>query len=256
MKVTLAACIFTLNLGIILSHGHGGRQRSGKMCLSSSEVSLACTKGTPLGEKLTIALKTCTTEKPTEMDNNPSGKSGYNPGQPQFGRTKDFGRDQHFGRWRNTRSARRGFGGRGWGNRQCPTVDDLIQKFEMKVSQERCLMRELGWANGTDQENLAIMSVDLSSLPGNAATEIFSTATDCSGMIVEKYQQKMKRCTSTYDPEATATINTAINSTVSTICFSKSFNDACGKIVKDSLLNTDGQASRSLINTFPFNQPT
>ena len=69
----------------------------------------------------------------------------------------------------------------------------MIQKFEMKVSQERCLMRELGWANGTDQENLAIMSVDLSSLPGNAAIEIFPAATECSGMIVEKYQQKMER---------------------------------------------------------------
>merc|ERR1719483_1922805 len=220
MKVTIAAFIFTLNLGFILSHGHGGRQRSGKLCLSRSEVSIACTKGTSLGEKLTIALQTCATEKPTEMDNNPSGK---------FVRTK--------------RSARRGFGGRGWGNRQCPTVDDMIQKFEMKVSQERCLMRELGWANGPDQENLAIMSVDLSSLPGNASTEIFSTATDCSVMIVEKYQQKMERCTATYGPEDTATLDAAINSTVSTICFSKSFNDACGKIVKDSLLNTDGQAS-------------
>merc|ERR1719483_303833 len=223
MKVTLAACIFILNLEFILSHWHRGRQRSGKLCLSSSEVSLACTKGTPLGEKLTIALQTCVTEKPTEMDNNPSEKLGPEPKFLQF--------------------SRRGFGGRGWGNRQCPTVDDLIQKLEMKVSQERCLMRELGWANGTDQENLTIMSVDLSSLPGNASTEIFSTATDCSVMIVEKYQQKMERCTATYGPEDTATLNAAINSTVSTICFSKSFNDACGKIVKESLLNTDGQAS-------------
>ena len=50
----------------------------------------------------------------------------------------------------------------------------------------------------------------------------------------------MYRCAANYDPEDTAALTAAINSGASTICFSKSFNEVCGKFVKSKLLNSGG----------------
>ena len=54
-------------------------------------------------------------------------------------------------------------------------------------------MTELGWADGSDQENLATITQDLMSLPGNMSTEILASAMECTGKMVEKWNKRMER---------------------------------------------------------------
>ena len=54
-------------------------------------------------------------------------------------------------------------------------------------------MTELGWSAGTDEENLATLTQDLMNLPGNMSSEILSSATECTSIMVEKWSKKMER---------------------------------------------------------------
>ena len=56
----------------------------------------------------------------------------------------------------------------------------------------------------------------------------------------------MYRCAANYDPEDTAALTAAINSTASTICFSNSFNKVCGEFVKSKLLNSGAPGNKIL----------
>ena len=69
----------------------------------------------------------------------------------------------------------------------------MIQMFESKLGEERCIMTELGWSAGSDEENLTTLTQDLMNLPGNMSAEILSSATECTSMKVEKWSKNIER---------------------------------------------------------------
>ena len=69
----------------------------------------------------------------------------------------------------------------------------LFRMLESKPGEERCILLELGWSAGSDEQNLATLTQDLMNLPGNMSAEILSSATECTSMKVEKWSKKMER---------------------------------------------------------------
>merc|ERR1711892_102129 len=234
MKVTITALVLTLSACVILGHRH--RQKSGGLCLSQTEVAIACTSGTSLGEKLVSGLEKCARQPQTD----PFKQSGFNGGSKTS--YKHIDTYHQFGS-RDARSARKDFGRRGGWSRRCPTVDRLLKKFESKLAKENCLINELGWSNGSDQENLAAITQDLMSLSGNMASDILSASKECTSMMVGKWMKKLKRCEKTYDTEDMAALTNAIKSSAGTKCFTKSFNKSCGEFVKTKIMSSYGNGS-------------
>ena len=66
-------------------------------------------------------------------------------------------------------------------------------KFQSKLGEERCLIDELGWSAGSDEDNLATLTQDLVNLPGNMSSQILSSATECTSKMVEEWNKTMER---------------------------------------------------------------
>ena len=95
------------------------------------------------------------------------------------------------------RSNRRGWKGRhyerGYGRWRCPSVESLIRRFDSKIVEERCLQRELGWFEGSDEEKVSLIIQDLASLGGTLSTDILAGAQDCARNKVQTWTDKMER---------------------------------------------------------------
>ena len=83
--------------------------------------------------------------------------------------------------------------GRGYGRWRCPTAARLIRKYESKIRKEKCVQRELGWAEGSDEENLAVLTQDLLSLPGTLGQDILADTAVCAASKVEAWSNKIER---------------------------------------------------------------
>ena len=51
----------------------------------------------------------------------------------------------------------------------------------------------MGWSDGTNEENLAAITQDLMTLPGNMSTSILESAKECTTHDIEKWNQKLER---------------------------------------------------------------
>ena len=81
------------------------------MCLDSADVALACTAGTPVGEKLLLAFAACAGGEEEMMAEGRRGKKGCR-GRKCKGKGK----------------------GKGKGKRpKCPTVDGILEELEMEM---------------------------------------------------------------------------------------------------------------------------
>merc|ERR1711915_238799 len=222
-----------LILLFLLVPGHRKHRKSG-LCLSTSEVALSCSAGTPFGEKLAEALKNCSLQNSVNSPN----KLGYTG-------SKKERQDHHY---RGRRSNRRFLSGgerRRYGFRRCPSADRLVKKLEDKLEETKCVSTEMGWSDGTNEENLAAITQDLMTLPGNMSTIILESAQECTKQKIEKWNQKLERCSASYDAEESASIQMFINTSSSANCLSKSLVTVCSDFVKSKLMNMTGQTTMS-----------
>merc|ERR1719317_622561 len=237
MNVEKAILLFSLFLGIIAGHRNRYQSKKG-LCLSRSEVAMACSTGTKFGEKLVPAIETCSRMQ--------DGKQyAFSPKKSL--RSMSFGSYHQNGRYQNTN--RRGdkgrHFGRGYGRWRCPSVESLIRRFDSKIVEEKCLENELGWSEATDEEKVSLIMQDLASLAGSLSADILRGAEECARDKVQAWTDKLQKCMTGYDAEEVTALTSAVNNTVSTLCLAKSFNEKCGEFVKTKIL-TNGDAGSTI----------
>merc|ERR1711915_329265 len=220
-----------LILLFILASGHRNYRKSG-LCLSTAEVALSCSAGTPFGEKLTEALKNCSFQNSVNSPNK-LGYTGYHS-------SKKERQDHHYRGRRSNRRFLSGGNRRRYGFRRCPSAERLVKNFEDKLEDTKCVTTEMGWSDGTNEENLAAITQDLMTLPGNMSTSILESAKECTKQDIEKWNQKLERCSTSYDAEETASIEMLINTSSSANCLSKSLVTVCSEFVKFKLMGMTG----------------
>merc|ERR1712106_874882 len=127
----------------VLGGSHSQEQDDeGGLCFDGSEVALACTAGTPVREKLVQAFSACFE-----------------------------GEEREDGEMAEERRGKKGCRGRkckGKGKRpkqSCPTVDSILEKIELKMEQDLCVMSQLGWIDEDSQPINQTMTEDVMSLP-------------------------------------------------------------------------------------------
>merc|ERR1712123_82926 len=125
-----------------------GTRRQIAPILSNSEVSLACTKGTPLGDQLENALNYC--DKVDELSRQ-IGKNGKGKGNSGKGKSTS---------------------GKGKGGKKCPSVNNVLGKLESKAKKDLCVFDILGWVDKNGKFIKDVMESAINSLPKEVAIEM------------------------------------------------------------------------------------
>ena len=127
------------------------------LCFSDAEVTLACTAGTALGEKMLAAFDTCLNQE------QPAGRKG-----------------------RKGKGKGKGKGGKG----KCPTVDQITEKLGMELADDLCILEHMGWVDQDGNNDEAAMTADLASLPTEVTAEISEeNINQCVEEMLEEWQE-------------------------------------------------------------------
>merc|ERR1712123_441499 len=160
-----------------------GTRRQIAPILSNSEVSLACTKGTPLGDQLENALNYC--DKVNELSRQ-IGKNGKGKGKGGKGKS---------GKGKST-------SGKGKGGKKCPSVNDVLGKLESKAKKDLCVFDFLGWVDENGKVIKDVMESVIKSLPKEVAIEMsLEKIVTCATNKANEWalRPKRQRCDGTYD---------------------------------------------------------
>ena len=146
------------------------------MCFSSAEVTLACTAGTALGEKMLAAFDTCLHQE------QPAGRKG--------GRGKGKGKR---GKGKGKRGKGKGGKGKGKGGKgkgKCPTVDQITEKLGMELADDLCILEHMGWVDQDGNNDEAAMKADLATLPTEVTAEITEdNINECVEEMLEEWEE-------------------------------------------------------------------
>ena len=162
-----------------------GPKMDGGLYFDDGEVALACTAGTPMGEKLASAMEACmgTTESTTAMSTAVNRKkktcrgrrcrSKFSKKCPSVENIKKMiGKDME-GRVRNAKA---------FDGKTCIFPVDL------------CILNKLGWVDTEGQKVEAIMTADLMTLPTEVSANLSEEKVGiCAEKIVSKMSQRNKR---------------------------------------------------------------
>ena len=138
----------------------------GSLTFSGLEVIQGCTAGTPLGAKLSAALEDCS--------GNPESV------KPEMEAVM-------------RRRGGRGKGGRRPGGRgpKCPTAEKVKAKMGAKMAGDMCVLRSLGWVDEEANENGAVWTADVMSLPVEVSSQLSEDAImECAKKIGEAMANK------------------------------------------------------------------
>merc|ERR1719483_2024860 len=140
--------------------------------LSNSEVSLACTKGTPLGDQLENALNYCdkVDELSRQIGKNGKGKGKSGRGKGKSGKGK--GGKGKSGKGKGKSGKGKSTSGKGKGGKKCPSVNDVLGKLESKAKKDLCVFNILGWVDENGKVIKDVTESAIRSLPTEVAIEM------------------------------------------------------------------------------------
>merc|ERR1719483_1650949 len=183
--------------------------------LSNSEVSLACTKGTPLGDQLENALNYC--EKVDELSRqirkNGKGKGKAEKGKSGKGKGKSGkgkGGKGKSGKGKGKSGKGKSTSGKGKGGQKCPSVNDVLGKIESKAKKDLCVFDILGWVDENGKVIKDVMESAINILPTEVAIEMSleKIVTCATNKATEgALRPKRQRCDGTYDPTERARLD-------------------------------------------------
>merc|ERR1740137_506687 len=176
--------------------------------LSNSEVSLACTKGTPLGDQLENALKYCdkVDELSRQIGKNGKGKGKAGKGKSGKGKGKSGkgkGEKGKSGKGKGKSGKGKGKSTSGKGGKKCPSVNDVLGKLESKAKKDLCVFDILGWVDENGKVIKDVMESAIRSLPTEVAIEMsLEKIVTCATNKANEWalRPKRQRCDGTYDP--------------------------------------------------------
>merc|ERR1719483_1091063 len=203
--------------------------------LSNSEVSLACTKGTPLGDQLENALNYCdkVDELSRQIGRNGKGKGKAGKGKSGKGKSKSGkgkGGKGKSGKGKGKSGKGKSTSGKGKGGKKCPSVNDVLGKLESKAKKDLCVFNILGWVDESGKVIKAVMESAINSLPTEVAIEMsLEKIVTCATNKANEWalRPKRQRCDGTYDPtererldqyEANVTGMKCLKTVMSTFC--------------------------------------
>jgi len=214
----------------ILGGSHSQEQDDeGGLCFDGSEVALACTAGTPVREKLVQAFSACFEGEDGEVaeERRGRGKKGC-----------------------------RGRKCKGKGKRpkqSCPTVDSILEKIELEMEQDLCVMSQLGWIDEDGQPIDQTMTKDVMSLPQEVSAQLTEDAVgECAmEMAMEMATNlaenpKHARCADKYTQEDTDRLEEVGMMVANYKCFQSMFNKACQGLVRSQIYQLYGADDNSM----------
>merc|ERR1712123_207539 len=192
-----------------------GTRRQIAPILSNSEVSLACTKGTPLGDQLENALNYC--EKVDKLSRR-IGKNGNGKGKAGKGKSgkgkgksgKGKGGKGKRGKAKGKSGKGKSTSGKGKGGKKCPSVNDVLGKLESKAKKDLCVFDFLGWVDENGKVIKDVMESAINSLPKEVAIEMsLGKIVTCATNKANEWalRPKRQRCDGTYDPTERERLN-------------------------------------------------
>jgi len=211
------------------SHSQEQDDDEGGLCFDGSEVALACTAGTPVREKLAQAFSACFEGEGGEVaeERRGRGKKGC-----------------------------RGRKCKGKGKRpkpSCPTVDSILEKIELEMEQDLCVMSQLGWIDEDGQPINQTMTEDVMSLPQEVSAQLTEDAVgECAmEMAMEMATQlaenpKHARCADKYTQEDTDRLEEVGMMVANYKCFQSMFNKACQGLVRSQIYQLYGADDTSM----------
>merc|ERR1712141_837581 len=190
-------------------------EKSEGLCMDPEEVVYWCTAGTPLGEKLSAAMMTC---------------SGAGEGEEEPAGRKKGGKKGKKGKKCKGK-------GKGKG-KKCPSVDEVEAWFMEEHQGELCVFSELGWLDNSGNWSEAAAQADLATLSPNV-TAVLSEENiqQCMQMVMEEMAEEkiVKKCVvngkGNYSEEDLARMEELATATAGIQCFLHMFQDSCKDFV-------------------------
>merc|ERR1712123_273007 len=184
-----------------------GTRRQIAPILSNSEVSLACTKGTPLGDQLENALNYCdkVDKLSRQIGKNGNGKGKAGKGKSGKGKGKSGkgkGGKGKSGKGKGKSGKGKSTSGKGKGGKKCPSVNDVLGKLESKAKKDLCVFDFLGWVDENGKVIKDVMESVIKSLPKEVAIEMsLEKIVTCATNKANEWalRPKRQRCDGTYD---------------------------------------------------------
>ena len=162
-----------------------------KIWLQFAAGALACTAGTPVQEKLRLALAEC--------------------GGEEEARTLPAG-------WRK-------------GGARCPTVEEVDEWFMAKLERPTCVFTALGWLHQeTGEFDNATASADIASLPATVAAQLTEDRLgECVAAAVAEMTESegVKKCVGKYSEEELTTMKVKNYTTTNNITEKIYYLDSC-----------------------------
>merc|ERR1719340_411668 len=191
-------------------------EKSEGLCMDPEEVVYWCTAGTPLGEKLSAAMMTC---------------SGAGEGEEEpAGRKKEGGKKCKKGKKCKGK-------GKGKG-KKCPSVDEVEAWFMEEHQGELCVFSELGWLDNSGNWSEAAAEADLATLSPNVTAVLSEdNIQQCMEMVMEEMAEEkiVKKCVvngkGNYTEEDLAKMEELATATAGIQCFLHMFQDSCQEFV-------------------------
>merc|ERR1712123_365853 len=185
-----------------------GTRRQIAPILSNSEVSLACTKGTPLGDQLENALKYCdkVDKLSRQIGKNGKGKGKAGKGKSGKGKGKSGkgkGGKGKSGKGKGNSGKGKSTSGKGKGGKKCPSVNDVLGKLKSKAKKDLCVFGIIGWIDENGKVIKDVMESAIKSLPTEVAIEMsMEKIVTCATNKAHEWalRPKRQRCDGTYDP--------------------------------------------------------
>merc|ERR1712061_839922 len=189
-------------------------EKSEGLCMDPEEVVYWCTAGTPLGEKLSAAMMTC---------------SGAGEGEEEPAGRKKGGK--------NCKGKKCKGKGKGKG-KKCPSVDEVEAWFMEEHQGKLCVFSELGWLDNSGNWSEAASEADLATLSPNV-TAVLSEENmqQCMEMVMEEMAEDkiVKKCVENgkgkYSDEELAKLEELATATAGIQCFLHMFQDSCEEFV-------------------------
>jgi len=192
-------------LGVMLSQG---QEDDGGLYFDGTDVALACTAGTPLGEKMILAFTAC------------SGGDEEDMAEMRRGRGKNGCRGRKC---------------KGEGKKpSCPSVDSILESIGMKMEEDMCVMAQLGWIDENGAPNNQTMTEDIMSLPEEVSAQLSEEAVEeCTMDMMAQWAEDPKhaRCADKYSEEDMSKLEEVGMMVASYKCFQDMFQQSCKSLV-------------------------
>merc|ERR1712241_1584866 len=187
--------------------------RSG-LCMEDEEEMYWCTVGTPLGEKLSAAMMTCSGAEEAEGRKKGNGKK-CKKGKKCKGKGKGKGKE-------------------------CFTVEEVEAWFMEEFAGELCVFSELGWLDNSGTFDNVTAEADLMTVPSNVSAAVSQENMDqCMTKVLQEMSEdkKVKRCVESgkYSEEELSKLQELATATAGIKCFVTMFQESCNNFVGEQI---------------------